>query len=668
MCGIAGILDFDASYDADRLERDVVRMADALRHRGPDDAGAWVDQSAGIALGHRRLSVVDLSPMGHQPMVSRCERYVVVFNGEIYNFRALRKELEALGYRFRGRSDTEVMLTAFTEWGIEGALPRLNGMFAFAVWDRKERSLCLARDRMGEKPLYYGWMGSTFMFASELKGLRTHPSFQGDVDREALALYLRHNCVPAPWSIYRDIRKLLPGSLVRIGPGRQGEMPSPTPYWSFEEAAIRALREPFQGSDDAAVDALDALLRDAVAMRMEADVPLGAFLSGGVDSSTIVALMAAQSTRPVRTFAIGNHDPAFDEAPDARRVASHLGTDHTELYVDPADALDVIPRLPTLYDEPFADSSQIPTFLVSELARRHVTVSLSGDGGDELFAGYNRHVLGESVLRRTRSIPVPVRRLAAGALTAVRPASWEALGRAAGPLLPHNAKPRLLSDKIQKLAAILRLHDSEAMYVSLTSHWQDPASVLLDAVEPETAASNGAWGRIGDPVRRMMYLDAVTYLPDDVLTKVDRATMAVSLEGRMPMLDHRVVEFAWQIPLEMKIRGGRGKWLLRRVLSRYVPDALIERPKMGFGVPIGAWLRGPLRDWTEELLAPARLQREGFFDPTPIRRCWTEHLSGRRDRGYLLWDVLMFQCWLEEQRSAKPVSGPDRLRVERTVG
>jgi asparagine synthase (glutamine-hydrolysing) len=622
-------------------------MADALRHRGPDDAGAWADPRSGIALGHRRLAILDLSANGHQPMISAGGRYVLAYNGELYNFPDLRGELVAMGTVFRGHSDTEVLLAAIDQWGFDASLPRLNGMFAFALWDTVARQLHLARDRLGEKPLYLGWFGRTLLFGSELKALRAHPAFSAEVDRDVLALYLRHNCVPAPYSIYRGVWKLPPATTVSI---RADSAPEDPPrfssYWSLREVAERGLDAPSTATSDL-VEQLDALLSDAVACRLEADVPLGAFLSGGIDSSTIVALMQRQSSRPVKTFSIGFDDPAYDESDAAAGVARHLGTEHVELRLTPNETLEVVPRLAELYDEPFADSSQIPTVLVSELARRHVTVSLSGDGGDELFGGYNRYVWCPRIWNRVRAVPRTVRRGSAAALLKVPQRTWDSLFTVTGPVLPARLNLRMPGLKVHKLAEVLPSPDMMAMYRTLASHWKDPAKVILGATEPTTMLSApGRWPAIEDPVAQMMYLDTVTYLPDDILVKVDRATMSVGLEARVPFLDHRLVEFAWTVPLQAKLRNGQGKWLLRQVLSRYVPPSLTERPKMGFGLPLGDWLRGPLRGWAEDLLSEGRLVREGFFDPVPVRRLWAEHLSGRGDWPYHIWDVLMFQAWL----------------------
>jgi len=649
MCGISGYLDSARQSTEEELRSTVLRMADTLRHRGPDDGGSWVDAHTGIALGHRRLSILDLSPQGHQPMRSACGRYVTVFNGEIYNFRALREELEQAGHAFCGHSDTEVLLASLSRWGIEAAVRRFNGMFAFAVWDREAQRLSLVRDRLGEKPLYYGWMGQTFLFGSELKALRSHPGFKTEINRDSLALYLRHDYIPSPYSIYQGIEKLLPGTIATLAHDGAGWRLTAAPYWSAREASERGLREPFTGSPQDAVLELDGLLSDAVKLRLESDVPLGAFLSGGLDSSMVVSLMQRQSARPVQTFTIGFWEPDFDEAPHARLVAKHLETEHTQLYVTPEEALAVIPRLPALYDEPFSDSSQIPTFLISELARRSVTVSLSGDGGDELFAGYNRYFIGRALWRNIGWVPSPVRHLASWSLGALSPGTWARLFDAASPLLPPRFRPRNPAVKVQKLAEILAVDTPDRMYLELVSHWRSPASVVIGSSEPPTILTDRSqWAQLPDFTQRMMYLDAVTYLPDDILVKVDRASMGVSLEVRVPFLDHRVFEFAWRLPLAMKIQNDEGKWLLRKLLARYVPRALTARPKMGFGVPIDLWLRGPLQDWAEALLDEARLRQEGFFHPERIRRMWGQHLARSRNWQAHLWTILMFQAWREK--------------------
>lgn len=654
MCGIAGFL---TAAGTDSAEATLSRMADAIRHRGPDDSGVWMDRDAGIGLAHRRLSIVDLSPAGHQPMVSPSGRYMVVFNGEIYNHLDLRTEPAKVGAGgtalggWRGHSDTETLLAGFDTWGIIATIERAIGMFAIAVWDRESQTLTLVRDRMGEKPLYYGWQGqgekACFLFGSELKALRAHPDFCSQVNRDALCLFMRHNYIPAPYSIYQNIFKLPPGCSLTVSL-RQRE-PKLSAYWSLAQVAESGVANPFEGNAEQAVGELEALLKDAVHQQMMADVPLGAFLSGGIDSSTVVALMQTQSGRPVKTFTIGFNEDGYNEAVHAKAVARYLGTEHTELYVTPQQAMDVIPNLPSLYCEPFADSSQIPTFLVSQLARQKVTVSLSGDAGDELFSGYNRYVLAQKLWGKLSRVPVWVRAFAASGIRAVPPRSWNRLASPFEALAPHSMRFSNIGDKLHKGAGVLAAREIDSLYLGLLTHW-NPDAIVLGGREPATCLNGAPPNLEGlDDVQRMMALDGLTYLPDDILAKVDRAAMWVSLESRVPFLDHRVVEFAWRIPQSMKLRNGVGKWILREVLYRHVPKELIERPKMGFGVPIDAWLRGPLRDWAEALLDPSRLQQEGYFNPVPIHIKWREHLNGHRNWAYHLWDVLMFQAWLEAQ-------------------
>jgi len=644
MCGLAG---FFSQSSGEWNDETVQRMTVTLAHRGPDDGGVWIDRVAGIALGHRRLSIQDISPEGHQPMASASGRYQIVFNGEIYNFRVLRKELRSKGFSFHGHSDTEVMLAAIEAWGVSKALTHFVGMFAFALWDKEERKLFLARDRIGEKPLYCGWQGDTFLFSSELKALCAHPAWRGEVNRNALALYMRHNCIPAPYTIYQGIFKLSPGTLLCMTTDMQaGHFPEPQPYWRAKDVVEDGLRNPLRCSDAEVVEQLDVLLRQSIREKMISDVPLGAFLSGGIDSSLIVALMQAESRSPVKTFTIGFPEQGYNEAEHAKAVAQHLGTEHAELYVTPQQAMDVIPKLPLLYDEPFSDSSQIPTFMVSEMTRQHVTVALSGDGGDELFGGYNRYFMGRSVWNRIGWMPRALRGGMASLLTSLSPRVWDTIFSHCSPVLPSGFRQRLPGDKLYKLAGILDVPSPEAMYGRLVTQWQDPASIVLHAHEPPSMLTDRkSWPNVGDFTQRMMYLDLVTYLPDDILTKVDRAAMGVSLETRVPFLDHRLVEFAWRLSPAMKIRNGQGKWILRQLLNRYVPQEMIERPKMGFGIPIDAWLRGPLREWAEELLSEQRLGEEGFFAPASIRRKWGEHLSGRYNWQHHLWTVLMFQAW-----------------------
>lgn len=645
MCGLTGYWKA-TGYTAQAAEAIVGTMARQIIHRGPDDQGVWIDSEAGLALAHRRLSILDLSPQGHQPMLSHCGRYVIAFNGEVYNFVALRDELEqtSVATAWRGHSDTEVMLAAIAAWGVNAALKKFVGMFAFALWDRETRTLTLARDRLGEKPLYYGWQGETFLFGSELKALKAHPAFVGEIDRDALTLFLRHNAIPAPYSIYKNIHKLPPGTLLQLHAGQKDARP--VAYWSARLVAEAGQSNLFRGSDAEAVAELERLLGQVVSGQMVADVPLGAFLSGGIDSTTIVALMQVHSTRPVKTFTIGFNEAGYNEAEHAHTVARHLGTEHTELYVTPQDAMDVIPNLAAIYDEPFADSSQIPTCLVSRLARQHVTVSLSGDGGDELFGGYNRYFWARDIWRKLGWMPRPLRAAMAGVLTTVPPTSWNTAFQKLERWLPARLRYANPGDKLHKAAEILAVRSPEEIYLGLVSHWKNPARLVPGSHEPPTLLTDPAQrADLPDFEHRMMYLDTVTYLPDDILTKVDRAAMAVSLETRVPLLDHRVVEFAWSLPLHMKIRHGQGKWLLRQVLYRHVSQAMMERPKMGFGVPIDHWLRGPLKSWAEELLNASSLEAGGYFRAAPIREKWDEHLSGRRNWSYYLWDVLMFEAW-----------------------
>jgi asparagine synthase (glutamine-hydrolysing) len=649
MCGIAGFWQHNSERESSRNIGE--RMAQRIAHRGPDDSGVWLDESAGITFAHRRLSIIDLSPAGHQPMVSSCGRYVLVFNGEIYNHDELRSKLAKADKHWRGHSDSESLLAAIQEYGITNAIKLCVGMFAIALWDRQQRSLTLIRDRLGEKPLYYGWQGNALLFASELKALGAHPAFRREIDRDALSLLLRLSYIPAPHSIFRGVHKLPAGTFVKFNttaPGfGAGHLPEPTPYWSLRENAERGVQGKFRGTRDEAVTTLDRLLRDAIRSQEISDVPLGAFLSGGVDSSAVVALMQAQASRPVKTFTIGFQEKQFNEAEYAKAVAQHLGTEHTEMYVTAKDALEVIPRLPSIYDEPFSDASQIPTFLVSGIARKRVTVALSGDGGDELFGGYNRYLLTQSLWRCFGWIPLRSRRLMAFSLSAVPVHVWDRIYGAISTLLPSRFASQQAGDKITKVFELLNVESAQALYLNLLSHWKSPDDVVLGGHEPVTVITDRESKMPGlDLEQQMMLLDAMCYLPDDILVKVDRAAMAVGLETRVPFLDHRVVEFASTLPSNFKIHSGVGKWILRQVLYRYVPKHLIERPKMGFGVPIDLWLRTSLRDWAEELLAESRLIREGFFNPAPIRKKWLEHLSGKHNWQYYLWDVLMFQAWL----------------------
>jgi asparagine synthase (glutamine-hydrolysing) len=642
LCGLTGFLDLARSTPADVLADLARRMGAVIAHRGPDDAQIWVDAEAGAALSFRRLAIVDLTEAGRQPMVSANGRFVMIYNGEVYNADALRPTLA--GIAFRGHSDTEVILESCAAFGVAATVPKLIGMFAFALWDRQERRLTLVRDRMGIKPLYYGRFGQTLFFGSQPKSFRPHPAWQSEIDRDSLAAFLRFAYVPAPRSIHKGLRQLPPGHFAEIeADGSVAE----TCYWDIRAKAAAGRADRSSASDAEAIDALDALLRDAVAKRMIADVPLGALLSGGIDSSTVVALMQAQSDRPVKTFSIGFEEAGFDEAPHAAAVARHLGTEHHEFYVSPEDARGVIPDLPRWYDEPFADSSQIPTLLVSAMARRHVTVVLSGDGGDELLAGYNRYLHGKRLITWTERVPRPLRSAGAAMLQAVPAGAWDGLAR-----LPGMPRQLRAADRAAKLAEMLRAGAEERLYRQLVGQWPSPEALVPGATEPVDPIWSGALAEeVPDFVERMQLIDMLTYLPDDILTKVDRASMAVSLEARVPLIDHRVVEHCFHLRSHMRIRNGETKWLLRRVLDRYVPRALVDRPKMGFGVPVHAWLRGPLRDWAEALLAPARLAEEGF-DPAPIRERWQQHVSGSANWQYQLWCVLMYQSWREHWRMA----------------
>ncbi len=642
MCGIAGILDPEGSTGADELARMAGAMAETLAHRGPDDAGSWVDPAAGVALSHRRLEVVGRGPQGGQPMRSPSGRWVITYNGELYNAASLRARLQESGAVFRGTSDTEVLVVGLDRWGLDETLEGIEGMFAFGAWDAASRTLHLARDRFGEKPLFYGWTGGRFAFASELKAFHAIPRFDPVLDRAAVAQFLRLNCVPAPQCIYRGLAKLLPGSRVSVGTGaRPGLLPPPAPYWSADAAIDAALTQRVLVDDREATDRVEAALSDSVGARMVADVPIGALLSGGIDSSIVVALMQRHSARPVRTFTVAFADQSFDESAAAEAVAAHLGTDHTTVEMPPSEVFAIIPRVADMWDEPFSDSSQLPTHLVSQVARRSVTVALSGDGGDELFAGYNRHAWLDRVWRMASPLPRPVRRSVGRSLRAVPPGAIDS----AASMLPSRWQVRLPSTKVAKVGRVLEASSVRDAYGALIAHWEDPASVVL-GVTPEL---DGRVPDIGgaDVMSQLLRADLTTYLPDDILTKVDRASMAVSLETRAPFLDRGVLDVAWRLPASSKLRDGVSKWVLRQVLYRHVPRALVDRPKMGFGVPISDWLRGPLRPWAEDLLAAPALVRHDVLDPVPVREAWRLHLSKRRDLGYELWDVLMLEAWLD---------------------
>ncbi|MCC6587325.1 MAG: asparagine synthase (glutamine-hydrolyzing) [Bryobacterales bacterium] len=640
---MAGLLT-TTGFVGDAIHGRVADMVAALRHRGPDDFDVWVDARSGIGLGHSRLSIVDLSKRARQPMQSACGNWVVTYNGEIYNFRALRRELSSLGCRFRGESDTEVLLAAVSCWGIERALSRFVGMFAFALWNKADRTLTLARDRMGEKPLHYGWCDGTFVLASELSALREGGFDLGGVDEKALASYMRFNYVPAPQTIYRRIHKLPAGTTITVK--SDGQTTAPVAYWTCDQAARDGISSSIREDSQQAADQLDSLLRDAVSLQTVADVPVGAFLSGGVDSATVVALMADEQAR-VRTFTIGYADQAYDEAPYARAIARHLGTDHTELRVTAQDAIDVIPDIPRMYGEPFADSSQIPTYFVSKLAHHQVTVALSGDGADELFGGYDRYYWANSIWRTLSRMPRVAADVFAASVKSMPPAWVDSVFS----LLPLKPKIRHPGDKAHKLAHIMSARSFADVYLRLVSSPIEPARLLdrdLLPSHPDNVFESG----LGSCEEQMMLYDLKTYLPDDILAKVDRAGMANSLETRAPFLDHRIVEFSWRLPVKFKIRPGASKWILRQVLLRYVPKHLVDRPKSGFAIPLDSWLRGSLRPWAEDLLSERRLRCGGYFRAQEVRRIWAEHLEGTRNWIVPLWAVLMFQAWLEDQHTA----------------
>lgn len=662
MCGFAGALDTSGLKGRDALCDAVQAMTAVIQRRGPDDAGVWIDDATGTALGFRRLAILELSDAGHQPFVSLDGQFVLVFNGEIYNHAELRSKLAVAGsdHAWTGHSDTETLLACCQAWGIKKALEEAVGMFALALWDRGARRLHLARDRFGEKPLYYGWTRHAFVFGSELGALRAYPGFENPIDADVLSLYMQYACVPAPYAIYRHIFKLEPGCVLSlslqdagappahalIAPARHGSATLER-YWSLVDVAAEGMANPILDEGDASRQ-MEAVLTEAVQLQSIADVPLGAFLSGGIDSSVIVALMQAQSTRRIKTFTIGFDEAGFNEAIHARAVAQHLGTDHAELYVSPQQARDVIPSLPSLYSEPFADSSQIPTHLVSRIARQHVTVALSGDGGDELFGGYTRYQWGPRVWKSVKWLSPSLRRTLGTWIETIPMATWDRLGS----LAPGQPLARV-GDKAHKLAyRLARMNNVDDLYRMLVTTWPADTAVVRSArplpMRFEQAASKVLAVRSVE--HRMMLLDALTYLPDDILHKVDRASMGISLETRAPFLDHRVAALAWRLPLHMKIRNGQGKWLLRQLLYRHVPQSLIERPKMGFGVPLGAWLRGPLREWAEHLLSESALASEGLLNPAPVRQKWQEHLSGHRSWQSELWTVLMFQAWREASK------------------
>jgi asparagine synthase (glutamine-hydrolysing) len=652
MCGICGFY----SKSISKSDEIIKKMSLSIYHRGPDDSGIWQDHNEGIVFGHQRLAIIDPSPAGKQPMQSSSGRFVITYNGEIYNHLQIKNEIEEtnLNINWRGNSDTETLLEAISFWGIEVALQKIDGMFAFALWDKKKRSLMLARDRIGEKPLYYGWQGDginkVFLFGSELKALKAHPKFKGEINRDAITLQLRHNYIPAPYSIYKDIFKLLPGHYLTLSENdlNNHSLLTSKAYWSLVKCATSGnSNQLIHNEKDIEID-LEKILKLSVKKQMISDVPIGAFLSAGVDSSTIVALMQSQSRSPVNTFTIGFNESEYDEAKYAKKIAKHLGTNHTELYISPKEAMEVIPKLANIYDEPFSDSSQIPTFLISQLAKQNVKVALSGDGGDELFCGYNRYLVSKKSWNLLRLMPLFSRKILSSLIQAISPQKWNQISKILPSFFLQYAN---FGDKIHKGANVLKAETINQLYYMLTSHWQNPTEVALRSNEPGTFLTEfKPHLKSLNSQEQMMVLDFISYLPDDILVKVDRAAMATSLETRAPFLDHKLIEYVWKIPQSYKLRKGQGKWILRKILNKYVPKNLTQRPKMGFGVPIESWLRDPLRDWAENLLDEKRLRQEGYFNAKEIRNKWNQHLSGKVNWHYHIWDILMFQSWIDKSR------------------
>ncbi|WP_405230014.1 asparagine synthase (glutamine-hydrolyzing) [Lentisalinibacter sediminis] len=655
MCGISGVLTHDPAISGEQLLSVVTAMRAGIAHRGPDDEGTWIDTSNGIGFAHTRLAILDLTDAGHQPMHSAKGRFCITYNGEIYNFRTLRSELTKLGFRPIGSSDTEIVLAAIEEWGVHTTLSKLTGMFAIAIWDKKEKVLHLARDRMGEKPLYYGFLDGSFVFASELKALKRHPKWSQSIDRDALTLFMRYAYIPAPYSIFDRVFKLMPGCILSIPSDvcLETTQHSPWPdapmtplqqrqYWDLKCVAESGLDSPI-ADPNSAITQLESLLLSVISDQMVSDVPLGAFLSGGIDSSTVVALMQSMSCRPVRTFTIGFDALGFDESEHAARVAAHIGTDHTELFLTGKEAMDVIPLLPKIYDEPHADASDIPAVLVSRLARENVTVAMSGDGGDELFCGYNRYLHSNRIWNAARLVPQSLRRTLSAGIKSLSPSQWDQVSKLIPGHLPRTGY------KLHRLADAIEANGIDDVYKRLISYWLDPSSLVLSSKEPPSFfRDNNRLGRDANFIDQMLFWDQLAYLPDDNLTKMDRASMSVGLETRAPLLDHRIVSFAWSIDQHMKVRNGSSKWLLRKVLYNHVPRDIIDRPKMGFSVPIGEWLRGPLKDWASDLLDSSTLRRQSFLDVDLVTEEWQAHQSGRRDLQNSLWSVLTFQAWLQD--------------------
>tara|TARA_B110000902_G_scaffold259270_1_gene330315 strand:- start:242 stop:2194 length:1953 start_codon:yes stop_codon:yes gene_type:complete len=648
MCGFVGYVDLHGNCQY--MPSILSSMSSEIYHRGPDSDGTWLDNDLGIGLAHRRLSIQDLTSSGHQPMLSQSGRFVLIYNGEVYNFRDIRKELTALNVKFKGLSDTEVILSAIEVWGIDSALMKFNGMFSFALWDRQNKELTIARDRMGEKPLYYGTVKGVFLFGSELKALKKHPSWTGSIDRDALSTYMRFSFVPTPYCIYKGINKLKGGhyKVINFSNGTMNERE--VCYWSHKSTAKEGVNNPFTDIKSTS-STLDSLLNNSINEQLVADVPVGSFLSGGIDSSLVVAIMQNQSNKPINSFSIGFDESGYNEAHHAKKVARYIGTNHNELYVSGEDARETIPYLPSIYDEPFADESQIPTYLVSKLAKENVTVSLSGDGGDELFGGYNRYTKGASLYSSLSHIPKPLKKILSKGITSLNVRGWDKIYNCMLPKLSNANEEYKIGDKLHKLAKVIDAESIEGMYKGLVSHWDFPNDVVLNGKEyPSVIDDVNLLSEFEGNVETMMFLDQILYMSDGILTKVDRAAMSVSLETRVPLLDRNIVEFSWKVPLSMKIRDGKGKWILRELLYQYVPKDLIERPKMGFSIPIAEWLRGPLSEWAEELLSEKRLMSDGFFNVEEIRTIWIEHKLGIENRQQKIWNVLMFQSWFDSQK------------------
>ena len=655
MCGFTGFIQNDRINGGRNIETILNEMNGSISHRGPDDEGVWIDNESGVALAHRRLSIIDLSTHGSQPMLSNSNRFVIVYNGEVYNYLDIKKELTQVGIKcnWKGSSDTEVILAAIEYWGLEESLKRFVGMFSFALWDRKYKTLSLARDRVGEKPLYFGWQKETFLFGSELKALRAHPNFLNDINRDSISLLLRHNCIPSPYSIYNEIYKLEPGKFISLNrkDALTKKIPEQKVYWELDGFLNKKTINSFTGSRSEAIDSLESLLTNSVKGQLQSDVPLGAFLSGGVDSSLVVAIAQKVSKTPIKTFTIGSDDKNYNEAHHAKRISKFLGTNHTELYLSPNEIIDVIPMLPNIYDEPFSDSSQLPTFLISKLAKEKVSVALSGDGGDEIFGGYNRYIWVSKIWEKTRKVPLPIRKLISKMILAIPYSKLNYSYNLINQFLKNNKIPIDFGDRLHKLSEVLPMDSAQDIYFNLCSHWKNPTDIIINCNEPKTKFSdfNNKNNEL-DIVNYMMNLDLITYLPDDILVKIDRASMANSLEVRVPLLDHRIINFGRSLPLNYKIYNNQNKWILRKILYKYVPKELMTQRKMGFSIPIGKWLRGPLRDWADSLFDKQKIDQDGYFDGELIKRKWSQHLSGKYNFQYQLWDVLMFQAWLNSNK------------------